>query len=293
MALTTSFGPTEAAAPNAAFHPLPHHANQITISLMAREKKRGLTPFKKIAIILGILVLIQAGIFFFVDSPAGAAKTESEARAAAMEKGLKKLDESRQAMAVTQDAINRFRAKRGQFPPNLQALVPEFIASLPNDPATGSPFSYRLEGVAYVLGNAATTGGGKGSKDASVETLLALFQESPEESAYLYDPGDLRDPFEPFTFAAPKKPTGNTPLEQMAIEDLQLSAVLTGVAEPAAILQDINGQGYTVKRGMKVGLNGGEVIDIQKDRVLILESEIDFTGERRTRTVELSIRKSN
>jgi hypothetical protein len=40
-------------------------------------------------------------------------------------------------------ALERYRLANGQFPENLQALVPRFITHLPNDVITGEPFKYR------------------------------------------------------------------------------------------------------------------------------------------------------
>ena len=53
-------------------------------------------------------------------------------------------------------ALERYRLANGQFPENLQALVPRFIAHLPNDVITGEPFKYRRAGdgrfVLYSVG---------------------------------------------------------------------------------------------------------------------------------------------
>ncbi len=40
-------------------------------------------------------------------------------------------------------ALERDRLARGQFPEKLEALVPQFIATLPNDVLTGGPYNYR------------------------------------------------------------------------------------------------------------------------------------------------------
>ena len=45
--------------------------------------------------------------------------------------------------AATACALERFRMANGQYPENLQALVPRFLAHLPNDVFTGEPFNYR------------------------------------------------------------------------------------------------------------------------------------------------------
>jgi hypothetical protein len=45
--------------------------------------------------------------------------------------------------AVVACALDRYRLANGQFPENLQALVPRLAAHLPNDVITGQPFKYR------------------------------------------------------------------------------------------------------------------------------------------------------
>jgi hypothetical protein len=56
-------------------------------------------------------------------------------KAAAVQTGL---DETRSALA-----LERYRLVRGDLPETLEALVPEFLAAVPNDVMTGQPLSYR------------------------------------------------------------------------------------------------------------------------------------------------------
>jgi hypothetical protein len=52
-------------------------------------------------------------------------------------------------------AIGGYHAEHGEFPPNLNALVPEYLDSLPTDFATGEPPVYRVEdgaAIVYSLG---------------------------------------------------------------------------------------------------------------------------------------------
>lgn len=46
------------------------------------------------------------------------------------------------ALLRTATAVERFRRARGTLPPDLPALVPDFLPALPLDPATGEPFPY-------------------------------------------------------------------------------------------------------------------------------------------------------
>jgi hypothetical protein len=64
-------------------------------------------------------------------------------------------------------ALERYRLANGQFPENLQALIPHFAARLPNDVITGEPLKYRRTDdgwfVLYSVGwNARDDGGAPG-----------------------------------------------------------------------------------------------------------------------------------
>jgi hypothetical protein len=49
-------------------------------------------------------------------------------------------------------ALERFRLAAGQFPEQLEAVVPRFISRLPNDPLAGEPYKYRrTNGGRFVL----------------------------------------------------------------------------------------------------------------------------------------------
>jgi hypothetical protein len=54
--------------------------------------------------------------------------------------------------AIAAVAVERFRRRHDhQAPPSLEALVPEYLAAVPQDPFDGAPVRYRLEGDGYVV----------------------------------------------------------------------------------------------------------------------------------------------
>jgi hypothetical protein len=68
-------------------------------------------------------------------------------------------------------AIERFRLARGRLPASLDALVPEFLERLPNDPWRDGPLAYELvddgpDGVGYALRSAFTPGADGSSSGA-------------------------------------------------------------------------------------------------------------------------------
>lgn len=46
---------------------------------------------------------------------------------------------------ITAIALKRYQIKEGSYPTNLNALVPEFLPSVPLDPMDGKPLRYRLK----------------------------------------------------------------------------------------------------------------------------------------------------
>jgi Tfp pilus assembly protein PilP len=214
------------------------------------------------------------------------------------------LDPRRREQLRVQAALIDYREKnKGKLPESLDKLVPIYFERVPIDPDTGAAFAYRVEGNRYFLGSDGTGGKTRVAKgkqgDDTVETftidieqlLMAALDDSVSDLEYVYDPTGKRDPFEPYDMTPRvENPDALTPLERYQIGQLRLAAVLQGFDQPRALIQDATGRGYTVSIGDKIGINSGEIIEILPDRVLILEQEIDFTGEIRSQTVEMHIR---
>jgi type IV pilus assembly protein PilP len=105
-----------------------------------------------------------------------------------------------------------------------------------------------------------------------------------EERDYVYDPTGKRDPFQPFIAAqTPFKPVGEeipvTPLQKYDLSQLKLVAIIVGVGEGSAMVEDSEGKGYIIKKGVYVGTNFGKVKTVLKDRVIIEERYKDYTGQ--------------
>lgn len=60
-------------------------------------------------------------------------------------------NETMRRLAVVAIALKRYELQHQQFPPSLDALVPDFIAQLPLDPMSGQPLGYRTNQTGYVL----------------------------------------------------------------------------------------------------------------------------------------------
>jgi type IV pilus assembly protein PilP len=122
-------------------------------------------------------------------------------------------------------------------------------------------------------------------------------KKKEEKEEYSYNPEGKRDPFKPFIVVESKKPRIRkvniplTPLQKYDISELKLTAIIIGVGEPRAMVEDNFGKGYVVKVGDFIGKNGGQVLKIEKDKVTIRENYINYIGEEETRDIKLFLHK--
>lgn len=268
---------------------------------MARKKlpSRGL----RILVVLGVLLIIAQGAIWLTREEPLTIQEVHERKLAA-QSGL---EPRRKQQLRIQLAVSDYTAKNGAPPKALNDLTPIYFDRVPVDPETSKAFAYEVQGTSYYVGareieahktgttltkNAHTQGVGQGTdttKSEEEELLSSL--DDPTALSYVYDPVGKRDPFEPFNLA-PKADNadGKTGLERFVIGQLRLTAVLKGFDEPLAIVEDATGKGHTVTKGTKIGPNGGEIVEILPDRLLILEKLVDFTGKEQSNTIEMRLR---
>ena len=93
---------------------------------------------------------------------------------------------------------------------------------------------------------------------------------------YAFSPINKRDPFRPLSLEGLKGPaeSGETitctePLCQVDIDDLNVVAVVSGDANPLAMVEDRGGVGHIVRRNTRVGKQGGKVTQILRDCIVI------------------------
>ena len=260
------------------------------------------TPLVKKLLLIGVpLILVQVGfIFFFQDSTPP--QTIKEAINEQISKN-KSISSDRKDMVKVQVALTGYQMKHGDFPKKLSALVPDYLDTVPLDPKTGAEFKYEIKDGRYYLGDqskASTRTGDTSDPDKKPALpitdddsarLLAYLEESNKQIDFVYDHSNKRDPFRSFDFS-PRTVSGGdgTPLEQYPYNDLKLAAVLEGFGEPKAVVEDPKGKGHTITVGTKIGNLGGVVMKIESDKIVILEKNVEFTGETQTRTVEMYIR---
>ncbi len=88
-----------------------------------------------------------------------------------------------------------------------------------------------------------------------------------------------------------RKRTPQTPLERIDLSQLTLTAVFRKQEQSKALVEEPTGKGYMVKEGTYIGLDGGQITKILKDRILISEVSEDVMGKPVTIERELKLRQ--
>lgn len=95
---------------------------------------------------------------------------------------------------------------------------------------------------------------------------------------YVYNPINKRDPFRPLTIEGGKNPNVDVPGETITCteplclvdtDDLNVVAVVSGDANPLAMVEDRSGVGHIVRRNTRVGKQGGKVTQILRDCIVV------------------------
>ncbi len=124
----------------------------------------------------------------------------------------------------------------------------------------------------------------------------------PEMPDYRYDPKGKIDPFKPFVrleLPTPskkgpekKKLTGHlTPLQRVALDKVRVTGIAGSSAKRVAMVEDGGGKGYIVYVGTLIGENGGRVIQILPDRVIVEEKLEESKGKEKSHRVALKLHK--
>ncbi len=243
---------------------------------MAKKKKPAF--LKKFLIIAIALVAVEIVlIIFFRSQKTSASFVETAETALNQTAGI---TDRRAAQAKIQMAILAFKRDNGNLPSSISELRPKYLDFLPNDPETQKPFTYRVDGTKFFVGEVTIP---VATVPANTQTI------SPEEANFVYDSTGKRDPFRPFDVAPKQDDSNKTVLERYDLGQFKLTAVLSG-ATPSASVELADGKGFIIKKGTKIGMNNGEVIDIQPNKIIILETKIDFTGQKTQNTFEMQLR---
>ncbi len=100
-----------------------------------------------------------------------------------------------------------------------------------------------------------------------------------------YDPAGRRDPFSPvLSQLAPGQADPTLPpLQRIGLTDLNLIAIIWGAYGYTAMVQTPNGNGYTARKGTRVGPNSGVVSAVDEKGIIVQERFTDVDGRKQER----------
>ena len=103
--------------------------------------------------------------------------------------------------------------------------------------------------------------------------------------AHSYDPSGRRDPFAPVLQQLGLGPIDPTlpPLQRVGLTEMNLIAVIWGAYGSTAMVQTPDGNGYTVRRGTRIGPNNGVVSAVTEKGIVVQERFTDVYGSKQER----------
>ena len=104
-------------------------------------------------------------------------------------------------------------------------------------------------------------------------------------SAHSYDPSGRRDPFTPLLqqFGLGPIDPALPPLQRVGLTEMNLIAVVWGGYGHTAMVQTPDGNGYTVRRGTRIGPNNGVVSAVTDKGIVVQERFTDVYGSKQER----------
>jgi type IV pilus assembly protein PilP len=107
----------------------------------------------------------------------------------------------------------------------------------------------------------------------------AAVPEAQPQVEYSYNPINKRDPFRSLDLDVARATSDGEdtearqvctePLCQFDLDELTVVAVVSGDANPLAMVEDSRGVGYLVRRNTKIGKNGGKVSQVLRDCIVV------------------------
>jgi hypothetical protein len=126
------------------------------------------------------------GLNKVMNKPSGASNqdmhnmlSQSMAAVSSVLRRVMRVEAARQ-ITVTAIALKRYQLKHGNYPPDLDSLVPEFVPSVPFDPVDGQPLHYRPKAdgtfLLYSIGENGKDDNGNPSLEKGVQITSMYWQ---------------------------------------------------------------------------------------------------------------------
>ncbi|MBF0202928.1 MAG: pilus assembly protein PilP [Desulfamplus sp.] len=177
------------------------------------------------------------------------------------------------------------------------------IADTENAPTSDKNLAENSVSLDAASGNVAGSSENKTLLPAEALLPAGDIQGQMNEEKLFYIAKGKTDPFEPLikekvpveqiqetiTEDVPKRIL--TPLEKLDFGQMKLVAILNRESESVAMVQESTGKGYIVNIGTYMGRDSGQVISIEKDKLVIQEKVKDYKGNVVDRFQELKLNK--
>jgi Tfp pilus assembly protein PilP len=136
--------------------------------------------------------------------------------------------------------------------------------------------------------------------------LVVAQQVGGTEDNYHYDPQGRRDPFDALIKEKPPPAVGQPPpgpvidparprepLERFDLSALKLMGIVWGELGRRAMIRAPDGKGYFVTVGMYMGQNGGRIVAIEENHLMIEERHRDQEGKIVSKTLTIPLRRKD
>jgi len=120
--------------------------------------------------------------------------------------------------------------------------------------------------------------------DQSVQPVAPNAATEPSNGRS-YDPSGRRDPFVPVLqqLGVGQIDPSLPPLQRVGLTEMNLIAVVWGAYGNTAMVQTPDGNGYTVRRGTRIGPNNGVVSAVTEKGIVVQERFTDVYGTKQER----------
>ncbi len=143
------------------------------------------------------------------------------------------------------------------------------------------PQARRSVGRAPTKRAAVTTG-----KKAPIPSIFGEIKDT-----YTYNPVGKRNPFQKYTGESVQEVAlPRSPLEMFNLNQLNVTAIVSGISSPRALVLAPNNETFIVRKNMRIGKNRGRVARITRRALYVEEEYRDPTGKLVVRESVLAIR---